>query len=575
MPHDLDPATPLAEVTFCVLDLETTGGAPQADAITELGAVLVRGGECLGTFQTFVHPGIAIPSRITYLTGITEAMVAHAPRPESVLPAFLEFLGSSVVVGHNVRFDVAFLDAALGRAGYPALTGGAIDTCALARRLVRDEVPDCRLATLAERLRLDHRPTHRALTDALATTDLLHALLERAASYAVFTLDDLLTLHRQAGHPHAAKLRLTDELPRSPGVYELFDRDGRLVYVGKATNLRARVRSYFGNDDRRTIRPMLAALDRIDHRRCGHTLAAEVIESRLLHTARPRFNRAGLLPRRPTWLKLTAEPFPRLATTARPGPGDSALGPFPTLATARRAQEAIEAAIPIRRCSLRPGASGGPTEPCAPAQLGVSHCPCAGTTDATGYRPAVEAARRALLEDPGAVTAALGARMFRLAAGLRFEEAALTRDRCAQLVAAHRDRATWATVAGAGRVELTIGGGGATIDGGLLVAAWSAEGPVPLPSRAVRDPRLPAAVPDAADLAEARLIARWLVRNRHRWHSVEPAFDDELVRRAVDSGLAPPAQPGRAQHAGARSVGVDHCPTGVDRQHRRRSPGRQ
>ena len=214
-----DPATPLAEVTFCVLDLETTGGAPADDAITEIGAVLVRGGESLGTFQTFVHPGISIPARITYLTGITESMVGNAPRPETVLPTLLEFLGGAVdrrpqrplrprLPQRGVR------PRRLQRRARPP----AVDTCALARRLVRDEVPDCRLVD-AGRTGCDSitaRPIGRS-TDALATTDLLHRLLERAAAYAVFRLDDLLTLPRLAGHPYAAKLRLTDGAAAPPG----------------------------------------------------------------------------------------------------------------------------------------------------------------------------------------------------------------------------------------------------------------------------------------------------------------------------------------------------------------------
>src|SRR4051812_31983184 len=149
-----DLGTPLFDVTFCVLDFETTGGSPADCTITEIGAVKLRGGECLGTFQTLVNPGQAIPRSITVLTGITEAMVYPAPRIEHVLPALLEFIGDAVIVGHNVRFDLAFLNNACERAQYARPANQFIDTCALARRLVRDEVPNCKLGTLATRLRL-------------------------------------------------------------------------------------------------------------------------------------------------------------------------------------------------------------------------------------------------------------------------------------------------------------------------------------------------------------------------------------------------------------------------------------
>src|SRR5436309_7173969 len=212
-----DLGTPLSETTFCVVDVETTGGSALTGALTEVGAVKLRGGECLGTFQTLVNPGVPIPPEITILTGITEAMVIPAPLIDEVLPSLLEFAGEAVIVGHNVRYDLGFLNAELARAGRARLSNRFVDTCSLARRLVKEEVPDCRLSTLASRLRLGHRPTHRALDDALATGDLLHLLLERAGSLGVLGLDDLLQLPTIQGHPELNKLRLTNDLPRRPG----------------------------------------------------------------------------------------------------------------------------------------------------------------------------------------------------------------------------------------------------------------------------------------------------------------------------------------------------------------------
>jgi DNA polymerase III subunit epsilon len=201
--------TPLSEVTFVVLDVETTGGSPATASLTEVAAARYRGGEMLGTYQTFVRPDERIPPFITALTGISDAMVADAPTTGAMLPSFLEFLGGAVIVGHNVRFDLSFLDHALIATGRERLQNATVDTLALARRLIRDMVPNCKLGTLAEVLRLPHRPSHRALTDVLATGDLLHALLERAGSFGILGLEELLDLPRLIGHPQAAKLRLT------------------------------------------------------------------------------------------------------------------------------------------------------------------------------------------------------------------------------------------------------------------------------------------------------------------------------------------------------------------------------
>jgi DNA polymerase-3 subunit epsilon len=287
-----DPATPLHEVTFVVVDLETTGWVPGVSVISEIGAVKLRGGECLGTFQTLVNPGLPIPPSIVYFTGISEAMVAPAPSIESVLPAFLEFVGSDcVMVGHNVRFDLGFLRAAADDLGYPGLDLPFVDTCALARRLVRDEVPNCTLAVLADQFRLSTRPTHRALPDALATGELLHHLLERAGTCGVSTLDDLLVLPAVKGRPQLNKLRLATALPRSPGVYLFRNAAGRVLYVGHAVDLHRSVRSYFADDTRRKTAQLLGETVGIDHIETTGESEAELLAAQLIQEHEPRFNR--------------------------------------------------------------------------------------------------------------------------------------------------------------------------------------------------------------------------------------------------------------------------------------------
>ena len=188
-------------MSFAVVDVETTGGSPDNAALTEIGVANVRGGECIGTFQTRVTPRRRVPPLITALTGITDAMVARAPRARAVLPSFLEFVRGSVLVGHNVTFDLSFLDAALLDSGRDPLAGTTVDTLALARRLVGPEVPNCSLRTLAASLGLEHRPSHRALDDVRATADLLHVLIERAAGHGVFVLGDLVDLASRPALP--------------------------------------------------------------------------------------------------------------------------------------------------------------------------------------------------------------------------------------------------------------------------------------------------------------------------------------------------------------------------------------
>jgi DNA polymerase-3 subunit epsilon len=505
-----DLGTPLRQVTFCVVDLETTGASPAGCAITEIGAVKVRGGECLGTFQTLVNPGMAIPPEIVVLTGITEAMVLPAPPIERVLPAFLEFAGEAVLVGHNVRFDLGFLQAAAKAGSYPALANRFVDTCGLARRLVRDEVPDCRLATLASRLRLAHRPTHRALADALSTADLLHALLERAGNLGVLGLDDLLELPTIRAHPQVNKLRLTAGLPRRPGVYLFRGRGGRVLYVGMATNLRQRVRSYFAGDERRKVGQLLRETEAIDHVVCPGTLEAAVLEVRLIHQHLPPFNRRSKLWRRYAYLKLTLdERFPRLSVVraVRPGDGCLYLGPLASVGAARQVAEAIESAVPIRRCTGRPGRV--PRDwPCTPAQLGVATCPCAGTIGERDYGVLVDRVVDGLTRDPRLLLDPLHDRMTALAAAERFEEAAAARDRAAALARALQRQRVLDRLRRAGRVELEMAPTGpprrVVLAGGRLV-----DDPGALELQAVDDG--PPGAPVARHLVdELSCVAAWL-----------------------------------------------------------------
>jgi len=187
----------LSKTTFVVLDLETSGASPKTgSAITEIGAVKVRGGEIIGTFQTFVNPGTPLPPFITHLTGITDQMLADAPKIETILPLLLEFLGSAkttVFVAHNAPFDLSFLKASATLHGYAWPNFRVIDTVKAARFvLTKDDVANYQLGTLAVYFRTEIAPNHRALDDALATVDVLHGIIERMGTFGITTINQML-----------------------------------------------------------------------------------------------------------------------------------------------------------------------------------------------------------------------------------------------------------------------------------------------------------------------------------------------------------------------------------------------
>ncbi len=425
----------LRDVEFCVLDLETTGGSSEFEAITEIGAVKYRGGEEIGRFATLVNPQRAIPSFITVLTGITDSMVASAPTIDETLEPLLEFIGDSVLVAHNARFDVGFVNAALVRAGRERLSNRVLDTVGLARRLVGADVDNCKLATLAASLGLAHQPSHRAINDVLATGDLLHHLIERAAGFGVFDLNDFAALAKIGRHPQAAKLKLTVDLPRGPGVYLFVDAQGDVLYVGKATNIRSRVRSYFGTGDtRRKIGSLLKLMDAVHYVATPDLLTAEVLELRMISRLRPRYNHAGTRSAKYCYVRLTlGEVWPRLVVTSRVLASatsgvtkDLYLGPISTRSMARDVIDAIQSVVPLRQCTVRMGRNYRAPEDapvCSAAQLGVAYCPCSGTADAAVYAEAVQRVEQVMMGEAQDVIEQLTAKMRKHSQAQRFEEA--------------------------------------------------------------------------------------------------------------------------------------------------------
>ena len=426
-----------------VVDLETTGGAPADAGITEIGAVKVRGGQRLGTFQSLVNPGAPIPPFVAALTGITDALVAGAPRLPSVLPAFLEFLGDAVVVAHNAPYDVGFLTAACRLHDYPWPGSVVVDTARLARvALHADEVRNCKLGTLAAHFRASVTPNHRAFDDASATADVLHALLERAGDLGVSTLEDLQAFTSRVSTAQRTKRHLAQGLPDTPGVYLFQDAQGAPLYVGTSRRIRTRVRSYFtASEQRRRMAEMVRLAERVVPIPCATTLEARVRELRLIAEHKPRYNRRSRRPEAQTWLKLTVEPAPRLSLVRVVGTdapdGARYLGPFTSRAAGEAAMQALLLAHPVRTCTTRIAQRPrSEVAGCALAELGRCLAPCTAQGDRAAYDAVVDALRAAMSGDLGSTVPVIERRMALLADEERYEEAALWRERLGHLASA-------------------------------------------------------------------------------------------------------------------------------------------
>jgi DNA polymerase-3 subunit epsilon len=551
--------TPLREVTFVVLDLETTGGSAGNDAITEIGAVKVRGGERIGELATLVDPGTGVPPGIVALTGITTAMITGAPRLSAVLPTLLEFLSGSVLVAHNAPFDAGFLRAACERHGRPWSRPPVLCTARLARAVLPpDEAPSVRLGALAQLFGTTTKPTHRALADARATVEVLHHLLERVGNLGVQSLEELLGLAREsAQHRPTQQQRrkrvLAAGVPAAPGVYLFRGPRDEVLYVGTSGDLQRRVRSYFTSGERRRrVRDMVALAERVDTVVCAHALEAAVRELRLIAAHQPRYNRRSRRPHRGWWVTPTAEAFPRLSVVTTPRSG--ALGPFGSRRAAAAAVDTVLDVVPLRPCTQRIPARGASAAPCALHELGRCAAPCAGLQSPEQYAPAVQALHDLIGGRDDAALQTMAARVDTLAGRERFEAAARTRDQLAALIVGLERAQRLATLAALPEVvgARPDGRGGweiAVLRFGRLAAAGVARrGVAPMPVidalRLGAQTVLAGAGPlRGAPVEEVRLLHRWLTTGGTRLVHAEPAWAEPARGAARWSRWAERARP--------------------------------
>ena len=330
---------PLEAARFVVVDLETTGLRPAQSAICEIGAVRVDALLPAGTFQTLVDPGVPIPPVIAGITGIADRDLRGAPRPAAAVRAFLAFAGDgAVIVAHNARFDLAFLDREVELISGRRLAAPVVDTVGLARRLLAGRAPRVGLASLAQFFGTSVRPCHRALPDAQATAEILVALVGLAQERGARTVADLVELSAPRRRRVYEKRSLVFGAPTRPGVYVFRDANGQALYVGRARDLRARLRSYFRSERQRpAVEAALAAVERVEWEVLGSELEAALEELRLIRELRPPANARGKRGGRGFYLRRRGE---QVVVSERPGP----LGPIGSRRRAERAARALAGA---------------------------------------------------------------------------------------------------------------------------------------------------------------------------------------------------------------------------------------
>lgn len=391
----------------------------------------------------------------------------------------------------------------------------------LARALVPgDEVRNHKLGTLAAHFGATTTPNHRALADARATVDVLHALLARAGSLGVTSREDLIGFSARVPAARRRRASMADGLPQVPGVYVFKDESGMPLYVGTSGNIHTRVRSYFtASEKRRGMGLMVDLATHVTPIPCATPLEAHVREIRLIAEHRPRFNRRSKNPEKVAWLKLTDEPFPRLSVV-RTARLDAAtyVGPFTSTAAARSARDVVHEVTRLRQCT---GAITRTSTACALAELDRCDAPCTGAITRVDYGALVDRARDGLLSESTPWFSELERTLAHLAAQERFEEARARRDAMLDLLRGldrHQRRAPLlanpslvaARAAGAGSWEFVV-----VKHGRLAGSARSESGTDPRP---VIDALRSTAAQVEADSVlttlpeETDVVLRWLQR---------------------------------------------------------------
>lgn len=433
-------------LSFVALDVETTGLRPNEHRIIEIGIARYANGRCMDRYSALINPERRIPDYIRKLTGISDSDLIPAPVFKSVASDILTFIGDHAIVGHNVGFDIGFVNAELRRLDLPPLTNASIDTVPMAMRVLGRRVRPS-LDRVAHALGMPSRDKHRALGDAELTAAVALRMLAMAREQGE-SIESFVSTRSSTGAflppprsqvPATLDRALLGALPRRPGVYIMYDAGGHILYVGKAKSLRDRVASYFSQPlgYTRKMDGLIENIRRIEHEETGSELVALLLEAQLIRRHQPPYNR--MLRNSDTYPYIrfdVASKWPRLRLAKKPSrDGARYFGPFRSRATARDAVEILSRRYKLRTCarSFKTPASYG--NPCLELDLHRCPGPCVGRADPDAYRGAVNATLELLTADEPSVlasfddeiAAAVDLEQFELAQRLRHQRDVLER----------------------------------------------------------------------------------------------------------------------------------------------------
>ena len=420
---------------FIALDVETTGLKALTQRIIEISMIHFREGQEIRRLETLLNPGRAIPKYIVQLTRIDNEMVEHAPVFSDIAADVQQFIEGRLIVGHNVGFDIGFLNAEFSRLGMPQLINDRLDTMGLATRLI-PSLKRPSLDRIAKELGLEPRKIHRAGVDAEITAQVAGRLSERAKTMGIDSIARLKLAGASApprpkddvGRGRALLDRsILADVPKAPGVYIMRDKHERIIYVGKAKNLRDRLSSYFSQPlgYTRKMDGLLESIGEIETIKTGSELAALLLESQLISRHQPRYNTVMRSAERYPFIRIDiGGNWPRIMLSkSRKDDGARYFGPFKNPRGAKNAVDLLNGFFPLRTCtrSFKDAKSYG--SPCV--RLGLKQClgPCTGQASRDEYLVHVRRAAAFLDGDDAVMFEAIWQELDDAAESMNFERA--------------------------------------------------------------------------------------------------------------------------------------------------------
>ncbi|MEW6652501.1 MAG: exonuclease domain-containing protein [Bacteroidota bacterium] len=348
------------EAEFCVFDFETTGTSARTDKVIEIGMARIKKGKIVDTFSTFINPGRPVPYFITNITGITNLDVQDAPYFEEVYSQIKNFIGDSVLVAHNLGFDMSFLRKECISADLQMIPNEAICTLKLARKIF-PSLPSKSLGNVVKHLKIRHRSVHRGLGDAAATGKVLIKMFKTLREeHNIDTIEELISFVSSASLPptfNIKKKKLADDLvkvPPQPGVYFFKNSRGEIIYIGKAKSLKERVRNHFMSNAISKSKKIVNTAASLEFKTTNSELTALLAEAELIKLHKPKFNTLLKNFPRSYFIKITSEkfPIPEIASTFE-FDGNDYYGPYTNRNSVTETKDIIDKAFQIRECSKK------------------------------------------------------------------------------------------------------------------------------------------------------------------------------------------------------------------------------